>query len=106
MELRVNEDRLTGKATNLAGRAEETYGRASGDVKHELQGRARQAEGAAHELYGEVKEQAARAADGIGESLSRADDFLGEMIERRPYTAAAVALTIGFLIGRFGRRGE
>lgn len=102
----MNEDRVTGKATNLAGRAEQAYGRARGDVQHELQGRAREAEGTAQELYGQVKAQAARAADSIGEGMSRADDFLGDMIERRPYTAAAVALAVGFLIGRFGRRDD
>jgi ElaB/YqjD/DUF883 family membrane-anchored ribosome-binding protein len=63
--------------------------------------KARQAVG---ELYGQVKDQAARAAETVDEGISRADDFLGDLIERRPYTAAAVALGIGFLIGLFGRR--
>ena len=56
-ELRLNEERMTGKTTNLGGRAAEAYGRASGDMKHELQGRARQAEGAAQELYGLLPDQ-------------------------------------------------
>ena len=100
----MNEDRMTGSAKNLAGQAEAAYGRAAGDVRHELQGKARQAEGAVEELYGQVKDQAGRAAETVGEGISRADDFLGDLIEHRPYTAAAVALGIGFLIGRFGRR--
>jgi uncharacterized protein YjbJ (UPF0337 family) len=100
----VNEDRMTGSVKNLAGQAEAAYGRAAGDVRHELQGKARQAEGAVEELYGQVKDQAARAAETIDDGMSRADDFLGDLIERRSYTAAAVALGIGFLIGLFGRR--
>ena len=34
---------------------------------------------------------------------SEASDFLRTVIEERPFTAAAIALGIGFLIGRFGR---
>jgi uncharacterized protein YjbJ (UPF0337 family) len=100
----VNAERMAGSAKNLAGQAEAAYGRAARDVRHELQGKARQAEGAVQEFYGQVKDQAARAAETVEEGMSRADDFLGDLIERRPYTAAAVALGIGFLIGRFGRR--
>jgi hypothetical protein len=33
-----------------------------------------------------------------------AEDFLRTTIEERPYTAAAVALGMGYLIGRFSRR--
>jgi ElaB/YqjD/DUF883 family membrane-anchored ribosome-binding protein len=42
----------------------------------------------------------------IRESASEASDFLRTTIEQRPYTTAAVALGIGFLIGRLGRRGD
>jgi len=38
------------------------------------------------------------------ESAGEAGDFLRTTIEERPYTTAAIALGIGFLIGRFGRR--
>ena len=33
-----------------------------------------------------------------------AEDFLRHTIEKRPYTAALVALCVGWLIGRMGRR--
>jgi len=56
--------------------------------------------------YGQAKEAAATAADAIRESAGEADDFLRTTIEQRPYTAAAVALAIGYLIGRFGRRAD
>jgi ElaB/YqjD/DUF883 family membrane-anchored ribosome-binding protein len=61
-------------------------------------------EGTLQDVYGQAKETAANAADAIREGASEADDFLRAAIEERPYTAAAVALTIGYLIGRFGRR--
>src|SRR6266487_1678549 len=101
----MNEDRLTGNAKNLGGQVEEGFGRATGDVKTQLQGKARQAEGALQDLYGQAKETAADAAEAIRESAGEAGDFLRTTIEERPYTTAAIALGIGFLIGRFGRRG-
>ena len=33
-----------------------------------------------------------------------AEDFIRHTIEKRPYTAAFVALCVGWLIGRMGRR--
>jgi len=88
----MNEDRVIGNAKNVGGRVEEGLGRATGDVKSQLQG------------YGQVKESASDAVDAIRESASGAEDFLRTTIEERPYTAAAVALGIGYLIGRFSRR--
>ena len=100
----MNEDRFVGNAKNLGGQMEEGLGRAAGDVKTQIQGKARQMEGALQDMYGQAKETAANAADAVRETASEADDFLRTTIEQRPYTAAAVALGIGFLIGRIGRR--
>ena len=102
----MNEDRLTGNAKNLGGQVEEGFGRATGDVKTQLQGKARQMEGTLQDVYGQAKETAANAADAIREGASEAGDFLRAAIEEPPYTAAAVALAIGYLIGRFGRRAN
>ena len=102
----MNEDRVIGNAKNVGGRVEEGLGQATGDVKSQLQGKAKQMEGAVQDVYGQAKETAANAADAIRESASEADDFLRAAIEERPYTAAAVALAIGYLIGRFGRRAN
>jgi uncharacterized protein YjbJ (UPF0337 family) len=100
----MNEDRVIGNAKNVGGRVEEGLGRATGDVKSQLQGKAKQVEGAAQVVYGQVKESASDAVEAIRESASGAEDFLRTTIEERPYTAAAVALGIGYLIGRFSRR--
>jgi uncharacterized protein YjbJ (UPF0337 family) len=100
----MNEDRLVGNAKNLSGRMEEGFGRAAGDVKAQVEGKAKQAEGAVQDAYGQVKETASDAVEAIRESASGAQDFLRTTIEDRPYTAAAVALGIGYLIGRFSRR--
>jgi uncharacterized protein YjbJ (UPF0337 family) len=102
----MTDDRISGSAKNIGGQVEEGFGRATGDVKTQLQGKARQMEGTLQDVYGQAKETAADAADAIRESASEAGDFLRTTIEERPYTTAAIALGIGFLIGRFGRRGD
>ena len=71
---------------------EEGFGRATGDVKAQVEGKAEQAEDAVQDAYGQVKETASDAVEAIRESASGAQDFLRTTIEERPYTAAAVAL--------------
>ena len=102
----MNEDRLTGNAKNFGGQVEEGFGRATGDVKTQLQGKAKQMEGTLQDVYGQAKETAADTAEAIRERASEAGDFLRTTIEERPFTAAAIALAIGFLIGRFGHRSD
>jgi uncharacterized protein YjbJ (UPF0337 family) len=102
----MNEDRLTGAAKNVGGQVEEGFGLATGGVKTQLQGKARQMEGALQDAYGQAKEAAASAAETISERASAAEDVLRKTIEQRPYTTAAIALGIGYLIGRFGRRAD
>jgi len=91
-------------AKNIGGQMEEGFGRATGDVKSQLQGKAKRVEEALQDAYGQAMEGAADAAEVIRESASGAEDFLRTTIEERPYTAAAVALGVGYLIGRFTRR--
>jgi uncharacterized protein YjbJ (UPF0337 family) len=100
----MNEDRIAGTAKNVAGQAQEGFGRVTGDVKSQVEGAARQVAGAAQDLYGQAKDTAADAAQAVRETASDAEDFVRKTIESRPYTTAAVALAIGFLIGRMGRR--
>jgi uncharacterized protein YjbJ (UPF0337 family) len=100
----MNEDQVYGAAKNLGGKAEEKFGRVTGDVKSQVQGAARQVEGNLQDMYGQAKDSAASAAQAVRKGAGEAEDYLRETIEQRPYTAAAVALAIGFLLGRFGRR--
>src|SRR5215470_14465095 len=99
----MTDDRISGTAKNIGGQVEEGFGRVTGDVKMQVHGKARQAEGALQDLYGQAKETATDAAGAIRESAGEAGDFLRTTIEERPYTTAAIALGIGFLIGRLGR---
>ena len=99
----MTDDRLSGRAKNIGGQVEEGFGRVTGDEKTQLQGKAKQAEGTLQDVYGQAKETAVDAAGAIRDRASEASDFLRMTIEERPFTAAAIALAIGFLIGRLSR---
>jgi uncharacterized protein YjbJ (UPF0337 family) len=100
----MTDDRLSGSAKNIGGHVEEGFGRLTGDERTQLQGKAKQVEGTLQDVYGQAKETAVDAAEAIRDRASEASDFLRMTIEERPFTAAAIALGIGFLIGRLGRR--
>jgi uncharacterized protein YjbJ (UPF0337 family) len=100
----MNEDRVIGTARNLGGQAQEGLGRMTGDTKSQVEGVINQAAGAAQNLYGQAKEGAADAAQAVRRSAMDAEDIVRQTIEKRPYTTALVALGIGWLIGRMGRR--
>jgi len=102
----MTDDRLAGTAENIGGQVEEGFGRATGDAKMQMEGRARQAEGSLQDFYGQAKETTADAAEAIRESAGEAGDFVRTTIEEHPYATAAIALGIGFLIGRVGRGGD
>ena len=70
----MNEDRVIGNAKNVGGQVEEGFGRATGDVKSQLEGKAKQMEGAVQDVYGQVKETASDAVEAIRESTSGAED--------------------------------
>lgn len=92
----MDENRLSGTARNLGGKAEEGVGRLTGDVKTQLRGKLDQAAGAAQDLYGQT-------ADAARETAVTFDKWLRNTIETQPYTAAMVALGIGWLLGRMHR---
>jgi uncharacterized protein YjbJ (UPF0337 family) len=100
----MNEDRVIGTAKNLGGKAQEGFGRVTGDTNSQLEGIINQAAGTAQDLYGQAKETASDAAQAVRQSATDAEDYIRHTIEKRPYTTAFVALCAGWLIGRMGRR--
>jgi uncharacterized protein YjbJ (UPF0337 family) len=92
----MDEDRISGTARNLGGKVEEGFGRTTGDMKTQLQGKLDQAAGTAQDLYGQ-------AADAARDTAVTFDKWLRTTIETQPYTAALVALGIGWLLGRMHR---
>ncbi|HLZ01701.1 MAG TPA: CsbD family protein [Bradyrhizobium sp.] len=100
----MNEDRIAGTTRNLAGKAQEGLGRVTGDPKSQAEGLVEQAAGAAQDLYGQAKDAAADAAAVVRQGAADTDDYVRQIIEKRPYTTAIIALCIGWVIGRMGRQ--
>ena len=100
----MNEDRIAGTTRNLGGKVQEGFGRVTGDTKTQAEGLVNQATGAAQDLYGQAKDTAADATQVVRRGAADAEDFVRRTIEERPYTTAFVALCIGWVIGRMGRR--
>jgi uncharacterized protein YjbJ (UPF0337 family) len=99
----MDENRTSGAAKNFAGKVEEGFGRATGDAKTRAQGQAKQAEGSVQELYGQAIDSAEDAIDAVRQIPASVDDTIRHYIETNPYTTAAIALGLGWLIGRSHR---
>ena len=91
----VNKDQVEGSARNLGGKVQEAAGDFVGDAKTRVEGVANQAAGRAQEAYGD-------AAEAVTDAYETAEDAVRDFIETRPYTTAAIALGIGWLIGKMG----
>jgi uncharacterized protein YjbJ (UPF0337 family) len=99
----MNEHRVVGAATNVGGKVEEGVGRITGDAKSQLKGVLDQAQGTAENLYGQAKDVASGAADSVRQTASSFEDVVRHTIEERPYTAVAIALALGWFVGRSHR---
>jgi uncharacterized protein YjbJ (UPF0337 family) len=107
MESAMEQNQLSGAAKELGGKIQEGVGRATGDAGAQLRGKMKQAEGSAQEAYGQAygraKEAAAEGADAVRELSGSVEDTLRHYIEKKPYTTAAIALAVGWVIGRSHR---
>jgi len=106
----MDENRIGGTARSLGGKVQEEFGRTVGDTKTQAEGIGNQVKGAAQDLYGQARERASQATDaiaegaaGIGQTASSFERTLRKTIETQPYTAAIVALGLGWLLGRMHR---
>jgi uncharacterized protein YjbJ (UPF0337 family) len=99
----MNPDRIEGAAKNMGGKLEEGLGRAAGDIKNQVEGAVKQAAGTAQDLYGQARETAGAAAAVVRQRAGSFEQTVRESVETRPYTAVAIALAIGWFVGRLGR---
>jgi len=99
----MSEHRIAGAATNLGGKVEEGFGRVTGDTRTQVKGVIDQAQGTAENLYGQAKDAASDAAVGVRKTAASFEDVIRNTIEDRPYTAIAIALALGWVIGRTHR---
>jgi ElaB/YqjD/DUF883 family membrane-anchored ribosome-binding protein len=83
------------------------FNRAFGDAKRHAAGVAGEASDAAQDLYGRAAESASDVTDSARraarKTASSFEKALRNTIENEPYTAVAIALGLGWLIGRMHR---
>jgi uncharacterized protein YjbJ (UPF0337 family) len=99
----MDENRISGTARNIGGKAQEGAGRIAGDAQAEAEGIANQIGGKAQDLYGQARDAARTTGSSAKESVITLDALVRNTVETQPYMAAAVALGIGWLLGRMHR---
>jgi uncharacterized protein YjbJ (UPF0337 family) len=92
----MDENRLEGTVRNVGGKAQEGFGRVTGDPKSKVEGAMNEAAGSAQDLYG-------HAADVVRQNAAPLEAWLRDTIETQPYTTVIAALGIGWLLGRMHR---
>ena len=92
----MDENRVSGTARNIGGKAEEAVGHVTGDLRTQVEGKLNQAAGAAQDIYGQT-------ADVARDTAATFDNWLRNTIETQPYAVAIAALGIGWLLGRMHR---
>jgi uncharacterized protein YjbJ (UPF0337 family) len=102
-ESAMDENRIGGAAKNIEGKVQEGLGRVAGDTDATIQGKVKQAVGEAQYMYGQVKDSAGDAVDAIKDASASVEDSISTYIENNPYTSVAIALGLGWLIGRSHR---
>ena len=102
-EHQMDENRIAGTARNVGGKAEEAFGRVAGNTKVEAEGAVDQLKGAAQDLYGQARDGARDVADTARQAGSSFEGLLRNTIEQQPYTAVAIALAVGWVLGRSHR---
>jgi ElaB/YqjD/DUF883 family membrane-anchored ribosome-binding protein len=83
------------------------FNQAIRDAKKQSSGAASEVSDAAQDLYGQAADSASRVADATTKAArNTAGSFekaLRNIIENQPYTAVAIALGLGWLLGRMHR---
>ena len=92
----MDENRVEGTVREYSGRFQEDVGSVTGDANTRAEGAMNAAAGAAQQLYGQTADTARHTATTL-------DSWFRNAIETQPYTTAAVALGIGWLLGRMRR---
>jgi uncharacterized protein YjbJ (UPF0337 family) len=99
----MDENPTSGTAKNLEGKVEEGFARVTGDAKTKAQGQMKQAEGSIQDSYGQAVDAAEDSIDAVRKMPASLDDTIRHYIENNPYTTAAIALGLGWLMGRSHR---
>jgi uncharacterized protein YjbJ (UPF0337 family) len=96
----MTDDRIAG----IGGKVQESVGKVTGDTKSEVKGVMNQAAGAVQDAYGKTVDAAMEGAQTVKEATIQGHDIVRKFVEDNPYTAAAIALGVGLLIGYAAHR--
>ena len=88
----MEENHVTGSAKTMGGKVKEDFSRIARDAQAQIKGQGEQVQGAAEDRYSQAKDAATSFTDVVQRT-----------IEEQPYTAVAVALAVGWLLGRTHR---
>ncbi|WP_407527960.1 CsbD family protein [Methylobacterium oryzisoli] len=102
----VDRDRITGAARELGGKVQGGVGDLAGSTRDSVEGRLREAQGTAENLYGQAKDAVRHAADEISDQAAEAYDR-GRHYAREghqtsvewPHASLLVAGLVGFGLG-------
>src|SRR5262245_41957327 len=98
------DDRMAGTWRNVSGKVQEGVGKATGDTKSEMKGVMNQAAGAMQDAYGKTVDVASEGAQIVKEAAIQGHDSVRRLVENNPYSAIAIALGIGLVIGYAAHR--
>src|ERR1700761_630964 len=103
MEKVMDENRISGTARKVGGKLQEGVGQVTGDTQTQAEGLANQVTGAAQDLYGRARDTVRASAEAAASTAASFEKLLRNTIENQPYPTAAVALGLGWLLGRMHR---
>lgn len=102
----VDTDRITGAARELGGKVQDAVGDLAGSKSNSIEGRFREAEGTAENLYGQAKDAVRHVADEVSDYAEDAYDQGGRSLREGhdrsaewPHASLLVAGAIGFGLG-------
>ena len=97
----MNENRAAGAAKIFGGKVEDSLGRTADDLRSQVEDKLKRAQ----EAYDRARDRVEDYTAGVvrKQATSSFEETLRNTIETRPYTAFAIALAVGWFIGRMGR---
>jgi uncharacterized protein YjbJ (UPF0337 family) len=99
----MDQDWMTSPARNVEGKMQDALGRTTADIRTQPEGAANQLQATAEKLYGQARESISDLAEAARDAGSSLEVVCRKLIEQQPYKAVAIALAIGWFLGRLHR---
>ena len=99
----MTEDHISGRVQNVAGKAQPVGAGTAGAGRAAAEEAANSHTAMAEDVYGEAREGMSGLANASREAGSSFEGLIRDTIEQQPYKAVAIALGIGWFLGRLHR---